>query len=106
MEGSLPEEHTGSQRGKVTQRSRILQRPSEIVTCVTPAPGIDGLSEARSILVDVIRTAREEVGKVICISVLSQQGRDVSAFRCIPHILHIVSAQQILPAWMNNWSAC
>lgn len=77
-----------------------------LVTCVTPAPGIDGLSEARSILVDVIRTAREEVGKVICISVFSQQGRDVSAFRCIPHILHIVSAQQILPAWMNNWSAC
>lgn len=51
--------------GKHTQGSRIPERPSEIVTCVAPVPGIDGLDEVKSILVDVIRKTREEDGKVI-----------------------------------------
>lgn len=62
MEVSLPEEHTASQRGNTLKRSRIPQRPSEIVTCIAPVPGLD---EVKSMLVDVIRKTREEVGKVI-----------------------------------------
>lgn len=34
-----------------------------LVTCVSPARGIDGLGEARSMLVDITGKARMEVGK-------------------------------------------
>ena len=92
MEVSLPEEHTASQRGNTLKRRRIPQRPSEIVTCIAPVPGLD---EVKSMLVDVIRKTREEVGKVIHQNCkLTQSARTgCLCFQLYPHILHIVGTQ-------------